>query len=387
MNRRSLLKSSLATIAAGSVLSNVQARPLYRLDKVIGINKVRIWEEALRIPPAQPLRARLLANENPFGPSPKARLALMESARQGNRYGFNEANQLKEMIAAKEGVPSDHICLGPGSTDLLEKTAIVKFSQGGNIITADPSYLALIKTATYFDTELRAVPLTDDHAHDLSAMEAAVDEHTKLIYVCNPNNPTGSLTSNADLRTFCEKLSGRTTVFVDEAYLEFLPEGGEGQSMVDLVRAGKNVIVARTFSKLHGMAGLRIGYIVARPEHVAKISKLARPAMGTSMVSLKAAIASLGDEEFLQMSRQKTAEARAYVARSLNSMGIPFIPSHTSFMIFPLQQDGKQYLDDMFSHGIGVRLFMIDDAPWSRVSMGTMEEMEMFVDTLKKVIV
>lgn len=388
MNRRNVLRSSLALAAGGLVTGKASGSvPLFRERREVGINKVRIWEEALAVrPDVRTLKARLLANENPYGPSSMARLAMLENVKMGNRYGHGESADLISLLAEMEGVPEDHILLGPGSSDLLEKTAIVMFHKGGNVVAADPSYMSLIKTALYFEADLKAVPLTDDYAHDLDGMAAAIDGDTKLIYVCNPNNPTGSLTDSSKLRSFCETQSSKAPIFVDEAYLEFL-EDSTSHSMVDLVTKGKDVIVSRTFSKIHGMAGLRVGYIVALPKTIKKITSLSRPNMGMNVVSLKAALASVKDKEFQEMSRVKTKECREYIFSTLEGLDIPYIPSYTSFIMFPLQQDGKKYLADMFAHGIGVRLFDIDGAPWSRVSMGTMEEMEMFVDTLKKVIV
>jgi histidinol-phosphate aminotransferase len=352
----------------------------------VGIDKVRIWEKALAArPDVRKLKARLLANENPYGPSPAARLAMMENVQIGNRYGHSESADLISALAEMEGVPEDHILLGPGSSDLLEKTAIVMFQNGGNIVMADPSYMSLVKTAMYFDATMKAVPLTDTYAHDLPKMKSAIDADTKLVYICNPNNPTGSLTDADDLSAFCKSVSEQTPIFVDEAYLEFLEEGRK-KSMVGLVAAGKDIIVSRTFSKIHGMAGLRVGYIVALPSTIEKITKLSRPNMGMNVASVKAALASLGDQQFQEMTRMKTKECREYIFQMLTEMGISYIPSYTSFIMFPLATDGEAYLKNMFDHGVGVRLFEIDGAPWSRVSMGTMEEMELFTKTLKTVL-
>ena len=140
------------------------------------------------------LNARLLANENPYGPSPAARLSIMESVARGNRYGHGEAAKLIEMLAEKEGIPKEYIMLGPGSSDLLEKTAITHFLEGGNIVSADPAYMSLIKTAQRMKAKWKSVPLNENWEHDLDGMEAAIDVNTQLIYICNPNNPTGTIT-------------------------------------------------------------------------------------------------------------------------------------------------------------------------------------------------
>ncbi|WP_296705654.1 histidinol-phosphate transaminase, partial [Algoriphagus sp.] len=281
-------------------------------------------------------------------------------------------------------VTPEHIMLGPRSTDLLEKVAITRFQNGGNIIAADPSYMSLINTAKAMGGSWKAIPLTSDYAHDLPAMESAIDGETKLIYVCNPNNPTGSITNAEELKKFCISASEKTPIFVDEAYLEFL-ENPKSQSMVGLVADGKDVIVARTFSKIHGMAGLRIGYIVATPERIESITSMVRSTMGLCSTSLKGAIASMKQTQFMGECRGYNSECREFTKNAIASLGYDIIPSYTSFMIFPIEMDGKEFLKSMYDSGVGIRVFDIYDKPWCRVSMGTKTEMEIFVETFKKV--
>lgn len=332
------------------------------------------------------IMARLSANENPYGPAPKVIKAISEAVASGNRYGHGDAANLIKMIAEKEGVTPDHIMLGPGSTDMLEKTAIVRFKEGGNIVSADPAYMSLINTAKSLGGTWKPVPLTKDFAHDLDNMEKAVDAETKLVYICNPNNPTGSITDPAKLKAFCSKVSVKTPIFVDEAYLEFL-ENPETHSMVGLVAEGKDVMVARTFSKIHGMAGLRIGYMVATPERIKSITSMVRSTMGLCVTSIKGAIASMQEAEFMAECREMNTACREYVKAEISALGYDIIPSHTSFLIFPIQMEGKQFLKSMYDGGVGIRVFTIDEKPWCRVSMGTMEEMQLFVSTFKKVTV
>lgn len=345
------------------------------------------WERSYAArPDITKLKARLLANENPYGPSDKVRLAIMEAAGMGNRYGHSAAAKLIEMIAEKEGVTPEHIMLGPGSTDMLEKTAITHFIDGGNIVSADPAYMSLIKTAMAFKADWKSVPLTKDWAHDLPAMEAAVDKDTKLVYVCNPNNPTGSITESKALWSFCEKVADKAPIFVDEAYLEFLDKP-ESASMVGLVKKGKNVIIARTFSKIHAMAGLRVGYIVGLPETLEKISSMVRGNMGMSITSLKGAMASMEDLKFQENSQKWNKETREYVIDELKKLGFEPVPSYTSFVLFQIEMQGKPFLEKMFDKGVGVRAFEVFDKPYCRVSMGKMKEMKLFVETLKQVLV
>jgi histidinol-phosphate aminotransferase len=332
------------------------------------------------------LEAKLNANENPYGPSPMGLEALKNSAAGGNRYAWKELFQLIDKIADFEGVSSKNIMMGPGSSDLLEKTAMVLFMNGGNVVSADPAYMSLIRVAEAAGGTWKPVPLKDDWSHDLDAMEAAIDDETKLVYICNPNNPTGTITDSKKLLDFCSRVSEKVPVFVDEAYLWFLEEGAK-HSMVSLINEGKDVIIARTFSKIHGMAGLRVGYAVAQEATLDRLQKITRAGMGISYPSVFAAMAAMDDTEFLDSSRTLNAEARSYTFDSLKAMGFEPVPSYTSFMIFPIEMEGKAFLSQMTEQKVGVRAFEFMGKKWCRVSMGTLDEMKLFTAAISKVLV
>lgn len=340
------------------------------------------WEKFM---PRPKLKARLLANENPWGPSPDARLAIMESAVTGNRYQHQAADALRKEIAAFEGVSEDHIVVAPGSSDILEKMAIMHYLEDGNLVTADPAYMSLIKTAEQMGAKWNKVKLAADWSHDLDGMASAIDRHTRLVYICNPNNPTGTLTDPDKLKDFCRTVSKDVPVFVDEAYLEFLPNRAK-QTMVQTIQEGHNVIVARTFSKIHGMAGLRIGYGVMLPEMRKQVDSIWRNNMSLCKTSLMGAMASLKDTQFQDMSREKTAAAREKTYAGLERLGLEYVPSHTSFILFPLAVAGQAFLDDMFARGVGVRVFDVHGKTHCRVSMGTPEEIDLFLESLGAVL-
>ncbi|MBB4079050.1 histidinol-phosphate aminotransferase [Lewinella aquimaris] len=342
------------------------------------------WERTLAGRPE--LKARMLANENPYGPSPLAIQAIAASASAGNRYQHEAAAQLQKMIADFEGVPEDYIMLTPGSSDVLEKMAIIHFVGGGNVVAADPAYMSLIKVTMGMGGEWNKVKLTDDWSHDLPAMKAAINDDTKMVYICNPNNPTGTLTDNEELKQFCRDVADTTPVFVDEAYLEFLPDY-KSQTMVPLILEGKNVIVARTFSKIHGMAGLRIGYAVALPETLDLVYRVSRGNMGLCKTSLEGAMASLGDTEFQDASREQTTAFREQTYAGLESLELAYVPSVTSFILFPIQLEGKVFLERMFDQGIGVRSFNVHGKDYCRVSVGKPEEVDLFLTALKQTLV
>ncbi|WP_159022319.1 histidinol-phosphate transaminase [Formosa sp. L2A11] len=331
------------------------------------------------------IKARLLANENPYGPPPLAAKAFQDEVFTGNRYAWETLNTLIEDIAKKEGVATDNILMAPGSSDILEKVAMVFFQEGGDVISADPSYMSLINVSKAVGGKWKSYKLLADSQHDLPAMEAAINGDTKLVYICNPNNPTGTITDAKELKAFCSRVSEKVPVFVDEAYID-LSDNGLKDSMVDLVNQGKNVMIARTFSKIHGMAGLRIGYLVAQPETLKRLNDITRGGMGITGPSIMAATTSLKGKEFLDMSKSKIAEARDYTKKHLDKKGLSYLPSQTNFIIFEISTEGKQFLKKMFDQGVGVKAFNFWDKNWCRVSIGTMDEMKLFTEALDQVI-
>jgi histidinol-phosphate aminotransferase len=381
LKRSALLTGSLITTL--SVPSTLLAKPAFGMKPFNGTYSLK--EPYGIMPDPTEMKARLLANENPWGPSKKAIQAIAESASKGNRYVYNSAFKMVSMLAKKEGVPEDHILLAPGSTDILEKTAIALCLKGGNVVSADPSYMSLVSTAKSIGATWKNIPLKTDYAHDLKAMASAIDDETKLVYICNPNNPTGTITPASEIKSFCESVSKKVPVFIDEAYLELMDDP-EKQTCVGLISAGHDVIIARTFSKIHGMAGLRMGYMVAKPERIKSIKDLVRTEMGICITSLEGAMASLEDIEFQQLTRKNNKETRAYVFEELKKAGLNPIPSFTSFILFPIEIPAADFVAKMMAKGVGIRGYTINEKPYSRVSMGTREEVELFVKSLNEVI-
>ncbi|NHF58879.1 histidinol-phosphate aminotransferase family protein [Flavobacteriaceae bacterium TP-CH-4] len=391
LNRRDWIKRGFLTAGGVTLFPYVTFAETAKVPVQLDVNGDAVYSpffkeylpENLREFPI--LEAKLNANENPYGPSPMALEALKKSAAGGNRYAWKELFQLVDKIAEFEGVAPKNIMMGPGSSDLLEKTAMVLFMNGGNVVSADPAYMSLIRVAEAAGGTWKPVPLKNDWSHDLKAMEEAIDSETKLVYICNPNNPTGTTTDAAELLDFCSRISERVPVFVDEAYLWFLEDGTE-QSMVSLINEGKDVIIARTFSKIHGMAGLRVGYAIAQETTLDKIQKITRAGMGISYPSVFAAMGAMDDTEFLESSRRQNMACREYVYESLTQMGLEYVPSHTSFLIFPIEMEGKDFLKKMTDLKVGVRAFNFMNRNWCRVSMGTMDEMKLFTAALGQVL-
>lgn len=390
LNRRDVLKKGLLSLGGISLAPHLmQGAFATRSFKVDAANRLyyspMVGEYFLDSNPFEvEMVAKLNANENPYGPPKTAMEAAASSVNLGNRYAWRELYDLIGKIAKKEGVTPKHIMMGPGSSDLLEKVAIVLLKDGGNVVSADPTYMSLIRVAESVGASWKAVPCTKDWAHDLDAMAAAVNSETKLVYVCNPNNPMGAMTPADKLLDFCKEVSKKVPVFVDEAYIE-LAYGPDAVSMVSLLQGNSNVIVARTFSKIMGMAGLRIGYMAAQPAFIDKISEITRGGMGIAYTSIFAATAAMDDSSFQDDTKIKNDAAKKYTVTELKKMGYDPVPSFTNFMIFPIGMNGKDFLGKMTAKGVGVRSFNIQDKDWCRVSMGTMDEMKSFISALKSI--
>jgi histidinol-phosphate aminotransferase len=333
------------------------------------------------------IKARLGSNENPYGPPESSRKAMVDAIKNGNRYPFQQISELKTAIAQRENLTPDHILMGTGSTELLGVATIAYGLNGGEFISAFPTFPVLPAYSEVYKNKWIKTDLDNEHRHDLAAMENAMTADTKLMYVCNPNNPTGTIVPSADLTSFCQRVSARVPVFIDEAYLEYI-RSDQNKSMTELVKQGnKGVIVARTFSKVFGLAGMRIGYLVAHPE---TIKYLQRYQVGNGLTNIggltvAAAMAALKDQEFVKKSISKNTEAKNFCYQLFKNKGIQYIPSETSFIYFVINQDIADFLKLMNEKGVTIKTSQYKGKNYCRVSMGTMEEMKIFAQALDSV--
>jgi histidinol-phosphate aminotransferase len=318
---------------------------------------------------------RLIANENPYGPSPAAREAANRAVQAGWKYAMREVTALKGRIAAHEGVSPAHIMVSAGSTEALRVSALAFLRAGGRVLAAQPTFAFFADYARALDCEVDAIPLTAAKAHDLDAMAAAVKPDTRAVYLCNPNNPTGTRLPIADLEDFIAAVAPRAPVIVDEAYLDLDPDW-PGQTAVARVRAGDAVIVTRTFSKLHGMAGLRVGYAVAPPAIIDRLEALRITQM--SYPGVMAAAASLDDEEFINFSRARIREGVAIVTGVLQALRRPYISSYGNFVFFDTGAPAREFMAGMRQRGILTGMPSGSYPTWARVSVGKVEEMQAF---------
>lgn len=375
ISRRNWFKSSLA-LSSGLALApwmNSNATPMSRAE-----------EEFFGGKKGSPGKVRLNSNENPYGPSPKAKKAVTEILTEGNRYQFEAIKNLRKILADKEGVDPSYIAIGSGSGELLYQTGIAYGLEGGSVLSGYPTFPLLLAAATSMNARWDKVDLNEKFEHDYEKLAAAIKPDTKLVVVCNPNNPTGTYVDASRVKAFCQDVSARVPVFADEAYLEFL-EPKEQMSMIDLVKSGANVIVSRTFSKIYGLAGLRIGYTIAKPEITKKISAYGDE-ISASQTAIAAAEASLGDEAFMSMVRTKNADARKVLTDYLNKKGYAHGNSRINVVFFPAPSDGKTILARCEEKGYLIRIWDYQGKEWCRVSIGTADEMKGFVKAFEEVI-
>lgn len=370
ISRRDWLKSAslgggLAMLGASGLAINLSAEEIRKYNPR---------------PMAGPIR--LGSNENPYGPSEKMRQAMTQAFDDGCRYPWANNGPLRKMIAEKEGVPEDYIVLVAGSTEGL-KVAGITFGKGGEIITCAPTFLSMMEYAELWGTEINWVPLNKDLDFDLDEIEKRVSHETRLVFLCNPNNPTGKLLPADRVKDFCETVSKRAVVFSDEAYYDYITEPNY-PSMVELVKKGHDVVVSRTLSKVYGLAGIRIGYLVAKPELAKKLED--RVVANTNILAIEAAKAALMDKEFYQFSLQKSQEAKTLLTQNLDKLKLPYLESHANFVFFHSGKDIVELNKTMAQKGFIIGRPFPPLNEWCRVSTGTIEEINLYNQAITEVL-
>jgi histidinol-phosphate aminotransferase len=350
---------------------------------------------------------RLNSNENPYGPSPMAIKAMTRVFNLAWRYPDEYADLLVEIIARVNGVNRDQILLGDGSGEILKMCAsaftgpmtngersveLAKPTRGGalqfvpgrgKIVVADPTFEAILNHARVNGAEVAKIPLSkNSFAHDLDSMLAAASEG--LIYICNPNNPTASITPKNDLREFIRKTPEQTVILVDEAYFHYA-DSQDHESVIPLIKDHPNLIVARTFSKIYGMAGLRCGYCIARKETIQRM----RPHQtwdSVNIMALAAAVASLNDPDQVTRSRRLNRQVKFGLTRQLDSMGYKYIPSQANFMMIDVQRPVRPVIEGLNKRGVSVGRAFPTLPTHLRVTIGKQAEMDTFLSAFREVL-
>ena len=328
---------------------------------------------------------QLSLNENPYGPAPSAREAMQRVVASDRcaRYPYSDTRELVQQIARHEGVSPPQIVLGVGSGELLETLGVHCGLKGGEVLYAAPGYLQLPRAFEAVGGRARAVPLNARLEHDLPAMAAEVGDRTRVVYVANPHNPTGTTVDATALRAFVEDVAGRTTLLVDEAYLDIADDAAR-RSVVDLVRDDRRLVVARTFSKIHGLAGLRIGYFVTSPALAAELRRYS--VGGVSAPAVAAAAASLADVAFVTATRARIIAERARFTTLLRELGRTYAESQGNFVFFHAGRPQAEIAVRMQAEGIAVARAFPPLLDWVRISVGLPEENTRALAALRRVL-
>lgn len=329
-----------------------------------------------------PAEAHLVFNENPYGPSPAALRAIAETAAAGCYYVDDLVPELVARIAARYRVAPEQVLIGNGSFELLVAAARA-WGGAGAILAPELIFDEPIRRAEGAGVRRVTVPLAADMGIDLDAVAQRVGPDIGLVYLCNPNNPTGMLLDGTALRGFARALPAGKTLLVDEAYCELTDDPARA-SVIDLVREGRDVIVTRTFSKIFGLAGLRIGYAISTPANIARIAAQSGT-IGPSSAGLAAALASFDDAGFTAFSLARIREGRTMIVDAARRAGLRVLPSQTNF-VFVEVPDADAMRDAMAARGIAIRGAYGRWTRWSRVSTGRIEHVRRYAEALPQVL-
>jgi histidinol-phosphate aminotransferase len=352
-------------------------------------------EELVPYPPGKPIEElerelgisgsiKLASNENPLGPSPLAVQAIKDKVHTLHRYPDGSGYYLKNKLSETYGVPFDRIVLGNGSNELIELILRTFLSPGESVVQPFPTFLVYEKMVRAIGGHMNSAPLSDFKV-DLKEISRIVTPETKIIFICNPNNPTGSAILKEDMRSFLKKIPDDIVVVLDEAYIEFASDKAVASGL-ELLDEHPLLVVLRTFSKLYGLAGLRIGYGFA-PARVIDYMNRVRQPFNANALAQAAATAALDDFVFVNRTQRVVREGLEYLYQSLEDMGLEYIRTQTNFFLIKVPMGGERVYELMLKEGVIVRSMASYDLPdYIRINAGLQEENERFVKTLKKVL-
>ena len=364
LEREKLFRKGIASIKA-----YVPGKPMEDVMRELGLTEV----------------VKLASNENPLGPSPKALQAIKESLDSINYYPDGACLALTQKLAQRLDVDPEGIIFANGEDNIISLVSKTFLNEGEEMIMADPSFSSFEISARAMGAKVIKVPVRSDFVTDLNAMLTAVTPKTKLIFLCNPNNPTGTINTRQEVEKFLAGLPDHVILVLDEAYKEFVEDPAYPEGL-DYVRAGKNVLVSRTFSKVYGLAGIRVGFAVGHPDFIGGMKRI-REAFATNRLAQIAALAALDDDEFLQRVVAVNKEGREYFYQEFDRLGLPYVKSQTNYVMVDTKKDIRQVFEDLQREGVIIRPAYIWDMPtWARVSVGTREENKKFIQALEKVL-
>ncbi len=346
-----------------SLVPYVPGKPIEELQRELGL----------------PRAVKLASNENPIGPSPQALAVLAETASTLHRYPDGGAFQLRGALAERWKVTPDQVILGNGSDELLGLLARTFLSPGDEAVMAEHTFVIYKMEVKAAHGVVVEVPQKNWH-HDLPAMAAAITDRTRLLFVCNPNNPTGTMATKTEVAALMARVPDHVVVVFDEAYYEYVRHPEYPESL-DYVKAGRHAIVLRTFSKIYGLAGLRIGYGITTPEITNYLNRI-RPPFNANSMAQRAALAALTDEAHVTASRALNHNEMDKVRTGLQRLGFEALPSEANFLYFDVGRNGREVFDALLREGIIVRHI---EGRMLRVTIGLPDENQLFLSALKDI--
>jgi histidinol-phosphate aminotransferase len=367
----------------GSLIASAAVLPLTKYPRVLAPSKPGTMKKKINW--GYPEGAcRLDSNENPLGPSTHALQAMEEALSQAHRY--TSPTQLLKELASFHEVSKDMVLAGCGSTEFLRIAPWAFLRKGGELITALQTYKTLPRETEKIEAQVNWIHLNDDFEFDLDSMKKAITPKTKMIYLVNPNNPTGTSLDFEVIQKFISSLPKKIMVFIDEAYSHF-QEDKKGRSGIFLVKQGYNVIVSRTFSKAYGLAGMRLGYVIANPSIIRELRVFGFRDMGINQAVFAGGLASLEDEKHVEKYKKLVREGREFYYEQFDSLGLKYIPSTTPFLMVNVNRPSKVVWKKLAAKHVFVRKGEDWQLPrYLRLSIGFPEENRTCVEALKKIL-
>ena len=359
---RDLIRPNIANI-----LPYPPGKPIEEVKRELGVNEV----------------IKMASNENALGPSPKALEAIKKAATDVNLYPDGNAYYLKQKLAQKLGVSIDEIIVGNGTDEIIRIITETFLNPGEEVVVAWPGFVIYSIATQVMAGALRRTPLKN-YTHDLEAMLKAVTGKTKLIFIANPNNPTGTMVDKNEVESFMEKVPNDVIVVFDEAYYEYADKNFP--KTLQYMKEGRNVIILRTFSKIYGLAGLRVGYAVAKKEILVEMNRIRQP-FNVNRIAQSAAIAALDDTEHVRKSIAMNEEGKEFLYGELDSLGLEYVPTVANFILVNIEKDGRKVYEQLLKEGVIVRPVDNYDLPnFIRVTICKPSENKKFIKSLKNVL-
>lgn len=352
----------------GDLIPYVPGKPVEELEREFGISGA----------------VKIASNENPLGPSPLAEKAISEAVHNLHRYPDGDAFYLKEKLSKKLGVKPETVIFGNGSNDVIDIAARTFMQPGDEAIFGEYAFIVYPIVTKAVGAKAVVSPMPD-YTHNLRDMHSRITDNTKIIFIANPNNPTGTMVKRAEFEWFIENVPSHILVLVDEAYFEYVDDKDYPDSLA-YHKSGKSILTARTFSKIYGLAGLRLGYGIANEELISHMQRVRHPFNSNSLAQI-GAIAALDDTEHIERTKRINREGLNYVSQELDKLEIPYAPSYTNFVLIDLKDNPMPVYNELLKEGVIVRpVIGYGLKTHLRVTIGTQEENERFVAGIKKVL-